>query len=242
MPLVTETLRECHRLRKHIRELQVEIERGPRVLKARQDGLEEARRAHDDHHEAIRKLKLKQRDEEGTLKQTDTRLQKLEQQLQGISVPKEYDAKQSEINQARAKKDELEDVILTTITKIEELTAAIPAVEKTWADAQAEFAEYQKEAAERLQRLQADQEQCRQALARAEATIPEDNRPRYDNLVRVHGPDAFAALRGKVCQSCRTSMHEQKQYEILTGVFMLCPTCGKMLYPLEPAVSKDKDE
>ena len=53
MPLLTELFRECHRLRKHIRELQAEIDRGPRVLKARQETLETERQEHKDHHEAI---------------------------------------------------------------------------------------------------------------------------------------------------------------------------------------------
>src|SRR5580698_7913456 len=136
MPLLTEIFRECHRLRKHLRELQAEIDRGPRVLKLRQETLESERQEHKDHHEAIKKLKLRQRDDEGTLKQTETRLTKLEDQQTGISNQKEYDAKKSEIAQARAKKSECEDSILTTLTEIEEKTVAIPAVEKKWADAQ----------------------------------------------------------------------------------------------------------
>src|SRR5579863_2879064 len=120
MPLLTDVFRECHRLRKHLRELQAEIDRGPRILKARQETLEAERQEHKDHHEAIKKLKLKQRDDEGTLKQTDTRLAKLEDQLTGISNQKEYEAKQSEIAQARAKKGLLEDAILATMTEIED--------------------------------------------------------------------------------------------------------------------------
>src|SRR6266508_557856 len=72
MPLATDALRECHRLLKHLRELQKEIDLGPRVLKSRQDDLEAERQAHKDHHDSITKLKLKQREDEGGLKQTDT--------------------------------------------------------------------------------------------------------------------------------------------------------------------------
>ena len=42
---VTDTLRECHRLRKHLRELQAEIDRGPRLLRGREETLEEERQA-----------------------------------------------------------------------------------------------------------------------------------------------------------------------------------------------------
>lgn len=231
MPLLTDIFRECHRLRKHLRELQTEIERGPRVLTWRQETLESERQEHQNHLDAIKKLKLKQRDDEGSLKQSDTRLAKLEDQLTSISNMKEMDAKKSEIAQARAKKGELEDAILATIIEIEEKTAAIPAVEKKWADAQRDHADYLKDAAERMERLKADQEASRAALAKAQEQIPEEIRPRYDMLVKAHGPEALAAVRERNCQGCRTKMTEQRHVELRTGAFLQCATCGKMLYP-----------
>lgn len=230
---VADTLRECHRLRKHLRTLQEEIDRGPRVLKAQQARLAAEEQAHKDHYEAITKLKLKQREDEGTLKQTETRLAKLEDQLTGISVQKEYAAKQSEIQQAREKKTALEDAILTTMGEIEEKTAAIPAVEKQWADAQADFKQYQVDAQERLERLKADQEDSRAKLAQTEAGVPAKNRSTYDYLVKNHGPDALAAVKDKVCQGCRTGIAQQRLLEVQGGVFTLCQSCGKMLYPAE---------
>jgi predicted nucleic acid-binding Zn-ribbon protein len=231
MPLITDALRECHRLRKHLKAIQEEIDRGPRVLKIRQETLAAARQAHKDHHDSITRLKLKQREDEGTLKQTETRLAKLEEQLTGISNQKEYEAKQSEIAQAKAKKSSLEDAILGAITESEAKTAAIPAVEKKWADAQAEFAEFQREAAERLERLKNDQEASRQALAKVEATLPEDMRPRYDQLVKAHGPEAMAGVKDKTCQGCRTTIPDQRMTDIRNGQFVQCSTCGRMLYP-----------
>lgn len=232
MPHVTATLRECHRLRRHIRELQTEIDRGPRVLKGRQETLETARQVHKDHHDSITKLKLKQRTDEVTLKETETRLGKLEAQLTGISVQKEYAAKESEIAQAKAKKGEFEDAILNTIGEIEEKTAQIPAVEKQWATVQAEFAEFQKDAAERFERLKADQEFSRGELAKFEAEIPEEVRSKYDTLVKVHGPDAMAGVVNKACQGCRTEVSEQRFNQLRNGTFIICPHCGKMMYPV----------
>lgn len=228
---VTDILRECHRLRRHLRDLQAEIDRGPRVLKSRQEALEAARQEHAAHFDTITQLKLKQREDEGTLKQTEARLAKLEQQLAGISAPKEYAAKEAEIAHAKARKGELEDAILETITRLEELTAQTPAVEQKWAAAQAEFAQFQQEAAERLERLRSDQATSRDALAAAEASLPDDIRTKYEALVKVHGPEAFAAVKNKTCQGCRTAMPEQKVLQLRAGQFMLCPNCGRMLYP-----------
>jgi predicted nucleic acid-binding Zn-ribbon protein len=233
MATVTATLRECHRLRKHLKNIQEEIDRGPRVLKAHQTRLAQEEQAHKDHHEAIKKLKLRQKDDEGTLKQTEARLAKLEDQLTGIVNSKEYDAKQSEIRQAREKRGALEDAILATMTELEEKTNQIPDVEKQWADAQAEFARSQEEAKERLVQLQEEQVAAREELARQEAALPPAMKPKYDYLVKNHGPDAMAAVKDKTCQGCRTVLTQQRMLDLQSGTFFQCPTCGKMLYPAE---------
>ncbi|MBA4188607.1 MAG: hypothetical protein C0467_11455 [Planctomycetaceae bacterium] len=232
MLAITDALRECHRLRRHLRDLQAEIDRGPRVLQGQQETLEAARQAHKDHHDSITKLKVKQRTDETSLKEVETRLAKLEQQLLGISVAKEITAKQSEIKQAQAKKDELEESILTTIAEIEKRTNEIPAVEKTWADAQAAFKEFEKEAAERLERLKADQESSLATLKETETKIPSAMKPKYDTLVKAHGPEAMVAAKARVCQGCRRSLTEQKWTEVRNGAFYLCPHCGKIMYPI----------
>jgi predicted nucleic acid-binding Zn-ribbon protein len=196
------------------------------------DTLEEARAAHKAHHEAITQLKVKQRTDEATLKETETRLRKLEGQLLNISVPKEVAAKESEIAQAKAKQGELEDAILATIMEIEQKTGEIPAVERAWADAQAAFAEFEKDAAERLERLKNDQLGSKDALAAAEAELPEEPRAKYNSQVKAHGPDALAGVKNKVCQGCRRGLTDQKWTEVRSGALMACPNCGKLLYPV----------
>jgi predicted nucleic acid-binding Zn-ribbon protein len=230
--MLTDTLRKCHHLRRHLRDLQAEIDRGPRVLQGQRDTLEGARAAHAAHHEAITQLKVKQRTDEATLKETETRLRKLEGQLLTISVPKEVAAKESEIAQAKAKQGELEDAILATIMEIEQKTGEIPAVEKAWADAQAAFAEFERDAAERLERLKNDQLGSRDALAAAEAELPEEPRAKYNSQVKAHGPDALAGVKNKVCQGCRRGLTDQKWTEVRSGALMTCPNCGKLLYPV----------
>ncbi len=233
MSSVTSALRECHRLRVHLRNLQAEIDRGPRVLQDHTDELETARQAHKDHYDTITKLKLKQREDEGTLKQTEVRLAKLEEQLTSISVQKEYVAKQHEIEMARTKKGETEDVILATIMELEEKTGAIPTVEETWKQAQADFKQFQVEAAERLEGMKADQEERGVDLARHETTLPPDVKSTHDNIVKAKGPDSFAASKARVCQACRTSMTEAQFIALRNGTFRTCATCGRMQYPVE---------
>src|SRR5581483_11498712 len=117
---ISPILKELHRLRRHLRDLQTEIDLGPRVMKIQQQKLAAEEQAHTDAHETLKRLKIQQKEDEVSLKETEQRLLKLQADMNMAGSKKEYDAKQSEIVQATARKGELEDAILAEMTEIEE--------------------------------------------------------------------------------------------------------------------------
>jgi predicted nucleic acid-binding Zn-ribbon protein len=213
--------------------LQGEIELGPRVAKARQAQLDAAKATHIASHDTLKKLKLKLKDEEGALKTVDTRLLKLQGDINSASSKKEFDAKTSEIEQATVNRGKLEDSILELLTDIEERTADLPNVDQRWADAQAEFATATREAEERLQRLKADQQATQASLEEWEAKLPPEVKSNYARLIKTYGPDGLAGLRGRSCQQCRTTVTEQTRNNVLGGLWVCCPQCGRALYMAE---------
>lgn len=227
---VSNLLRECHRLRRHLRELLSEIDLGPRVLKILQQTLGAAEAAHKDHHETIKKLKLKQKDDEVTLKQTETMLAKYQSDVNTAGSKKEYELKLTEIATASARKGVLEEAILTTIMDIEDRTAGIPAAEETWATAQADFKQYQIDAAERMERLKADQVLTQATLDATDAKLPQEMKVQYLRLVKSYGADSLAGVSGKTCGQCRTNITDQQRTTLLSGSFLSCAHCGRGLY------------
>lgn len=231
-PILPPTLRELHRVRKHLRELKSEIDLGPRVQKIQEQKLAAEKQAHADAHDAVGKLKLKIRDDEGTLKQVNGQLAKFEKQLNDAASPKEYEGKKSEIRQAQEKIAATEELILQQMEDLEKKTADLPNADRRWADAQAEFAQSKIDAAERLERLLDDQRLNTALLAELEAKLPADVKPQYDRLVRSYGPDALAGVDGRICQQCRTTITEQQRSELIGGKFLCCSKCGRGLYPV----------
>jgi uncharacterized protein len=229
-PSITTTLRECHRLRKHLRELKSEIDLGPRVQKVQEQTLANAKQAHAGSFETIQKLKLQIRDEEGNLKQFNTQLSKFEKQLNDAGTPKEYEGKQSEIRQAKEKIATTEELILTLMDDLETRTNDIPNVEKTWAAAQADFATQQAEGKERLDRLKTEHQLASAELLKQEANLPNNMKPQYDRLIKAYGPDGLAAVEGKVCQQCRTTIGEQQRNDLIAGKYLCCSSCHRALY------------
>ena len=73
-------LREVHRLRRHAKELQNEIQRGPRLLKAQQAKLTSQENLIKEGHEALKKLKVAAHDKETQLKGVQQVIAKHEKQ------------------------------------------------------------------------------------------------------------------------------------------------------------------
>jgi len=227
---VSNLLRECHRLRRHLRELQSELDLGPRVLKIQQQTLATVEAAYKDYHETIKKLKLKQKDDEGALKQTETMLAKHQSDVNTAGSKKEYELKLTEIGTATAKKGLLEEAILTAIMDIEDRTAGIPAAETTRATAQKDFEQTQADAAERMERLKHEQIEAQAKLDVTDAQLPPEMKVQYVRLVKSYGADALAGVVGKTCGQCRTNITDQQRTTLLSGSFLSCAHCGRGLY------------
>src|SRR5581483_6162260 len=123
-------IREIHRLRHFIRELQEQIERGPRQLKAQQAKVARQEELQREGQEALKKSKIALHEKEVSLKATLTLAAKHQQQLQTATSKKEYDAFQVEIKTEREQAAKLEDEILAQMTEIEERTAKLPELEQ----------------------------------------------------------------------------------------------------------------
>jgi predicted nucleic acid-binding Zn-ribbon protein len=230
-------LRELHRLRRHAKGLQEEIERAPRLLRARQSALARQEEAIKQAHDELNKLKVTIRQDEGTLRQTHQQIAKYEKQLNEAASPKEYAALQHEIADARKKCGELEDAILESMAGAEEQTARIPQLEAALAEARREHAGYEETSRRRVAELTEELRRTQAALKEVEETLPEDIRPHYERLVNAMGEDAMSLVRDRTCSACHTSLTQQNYNDLLAGRLVTCKACGRIVYlPEEAAV------
>ncbi len=230
MATVAEILREIHRLRRHARDLQVELERGPRQLQAQHNKIAAAEEALRLTQEALKKLKVANHEREVSLKTTNSVIAKHERQLNEAASKKEYDALRTEIAAERVKCGQLEDEILAGMMELDEKSAQLPELEKAIPRTKAEYAEFERtfatRQAERLEML----EQTQRQIQEVEDTLPVDVRPQYERLLGQRGEDAMAKVEGTTCTACYTSITAQNMNELRVGMFVLCKSCGRILY------------
>src|SRR6266478_8361807 len=143
-----QSLREVHRLRRHAKNLQDEIDRVPRQLKIQQAKVARQEEILRDAQETLKKTKVSIHEGEVTLKSIHSQIAKHRKQLNEAGGKKEYDALHSEIAAEQQKLQRLEEEVLTAMGESEERAAQVPDLEKNVKRAKAELAEFQKGSAE----------------------------------------------------------------------------------------------
>jgi predicted nucleic acid-binding Zn-ribbon protein len=223
-------LREIHRLRRHAGELQDRVEQGPRQLRAHQASVTRQEEALRQAQEGIKKLKVAQHEKEVSLKAKHQQIKKHEDQFKTASTRKEYDALRSEIEAERKEISKLEDATLDVMGETEEKAAQIPVLEKAVQQAKADLAAYERDSGPRLAALAEERQKVLRQLAEVEATVPADVREPYERLTKARGEDALAAVVDRTCSACYTEITQQGYNELLAERFVLCKSCGRILY------------
>src|SRR5581483_7791923 len=127
---IGDTFREIHRLRRHARDLQQELDRGPYQLKAHKAKAARVEDQFREAQEALKKLKVATHENEVSLKAAHGQIAKYERQLDEATDKKQYDALKHEITSAREKAQALEDAILEGMSETEERSAKLPEQER----------------------------------------------------------------------------------------------------------------
>jgi predicted nucleic acid-binding Zn-ribbon protein len=223
-------VREIHRLRRHAKDLQNEIDRGPRQLKAQQAKVTRQEDAVREAHDNLKRLKVNSHEKEVLLKSTLQVIAKHEKQLNEAGSKKEYDALKVEISAEKEKCRQLEDDILDILGQIEERTAQLPELDKAVQQANAELGDFEKNSEGRLAGLREQLNQANQSIRDIEATLPDDVRVLVDRLVASFGEDAMAAVQNRTCMACYTEITAQALNNLSMGKFTVCKSCGRALY------------
>lgn len=229
------TLRELHRLRRHVKGLQEEIDRAPRLLKAKLASIQRQEEELKQAHERLNQTKVAIRQNEGQLKQMHQQIAKWEGQLREITSKKEYDALQHEIQGARTKCSQLEDLILEGMSQVDEQTARLPELEKTLTKAKDDLAQFEKSSQERVGVLTEELQKAQGQVREVEAQLPVDFRQVYDRLVTARGEDALTLAKDGTCVACYTSFTQQQVNDLRAGRLVVCKSCGRIVYLADEA-------
>jgi len=231
MPGPADILRELHRLRRHVAELDAKTEQAPRLLKGQQTKLANQEAALKQAQDELKHLKMKVHELDVSIKSAQEQVNRYERQLkEQITSKKEYDALTAEIKHGRETIGKLEDEALAALTDVEVRAAKLPEIEAATKKAKADYAQYETDHADRLNRFADERAKALAELKTVEATLPPDIKAQYDRMIAAKGPDAVAGVQGRTCTACYTEITPQMSSQLTQGNVVICKNCGRMLY------------
>lgn len=222
-----------HDLHLQLASVQDELNRGPRMIKAKENLLAK-RQAELDAIKAQQTERRKLSDQKNLqLKSSEAKLADLRTKLNMCSSNREFDILKGQIAADEMANSVLEDEILDAMEQVDKVKLQITEAEKAVGAAKEEIgkAAAQVAAAEAGQKEKA--EKLKLAVAGAEVILPDDVKLVYRRLVGAFGADALAAVDKGVCTACYVSLSPQQAVEVRSGKITFCH-CGKLIY-LKPA-------
>jgi len=224
------TFQEIHRLKRFAKDLQTKIEQGPRQQAAQKNRVARHEELLKQAQENLKLAKVHLHEREVELKTTDEKIKKYEKQQSDIMSKKEYEALKNEIAHARAHIASIEDQILNDFTVIEELTAKVPPAEQALKQVRVEAEAFAKDFEARMREFGQERERTLAQLKEVEASLPIDIGEQYRRISAAMNEDAFSLVENNNCSACYTSLTAQNYNDLRRGSFMVCKSCGRMLY------------
>lgn len=219
-----------HDLHLKLKAVQDELDKGPRLIKAKENilakkqaELEQAKSKHTEQRKLADQKNLQ-------LKTNETKLADLNVKLNMASTNREFDILKGQIAADKMANSVLEDEILDCMEQVDALKGKIVEAEKAVAEAKDEVRKMTEQVAAAETGLKERAEKLRLAVAEAETVIPADHMATYRRLVSAHGADALAVVENNVCTSCYVSLSPQQGVELRSGKFIFCISCGKLIY------------
>jgi predicted nucleic acid-binding Zn-ribbon protein len=223
-------LAELHRLLLAAREVQDEMERGPRQLKARQQMIAQKQDDLETQRQKHKTLRMSADQRSLQLKSNEAKIGDLKVKLNQATSNREFDIIRAQIEADAMANSVLEDEILDALEKVDAAQIAIKKLEDEVAHAKADEIRVAAEIAAAQPGFQARLAELQKAIANAEARLPENVVVPYRRLVQAHGAAALAEVDGSTCSACYVTLPPQTVMQVRSGEPLFCKTCGRLMY------------
>lgn len=227
---VSNGLQFLHDLQQKLKGVQEELEKGPRLIKAkenvlakRQAELDQAKAKHTDQRKLADQKNLQ-------LKTNEAKLADLNTKLNMASTNREFDILKGQIAADKMANSVLEDEILDCMEQVDKLKGKITEAEKLVADSKDDVRKMAEQVAASHAGLKDRAEKLHPAVVEAETVIPKDFIATYRRLVLAHGAEALSVVESNVCTACNVSLSPQQGMELRAGKLIFCISCGRLMY------------
>jgi predicted nucleic acid-binding Zn-ribbon protein len=230
MSITAAALRELHRIHQQLAELRDRLERGPKQVRAREANvgqlgakLAEARDRAKQTQMAVDRKNL-------DLKSGEQKVVDLKVKLNAANSNREYQALLEQIAAAEMAGSVLQDEILESMEKTDQLGVAVKEAEHNLAAGKQDLEKARQAVESSAATIRADLTRLEAELVQAEKALPAELKSDYQRIVRSKGADSLAAVDDGVCTGCGQQITLNMQNELKLSKLVFCKACGRLLY------------
>lgn len=228
-----DNLKSLHELHRQYQDVREELDRGPKLVRARQAATQQKQADLDAQRDRQKHLRMTADKKSLQLKTNEAKIEDLRAKLNQASSNREYDALRTQIDADKMANSVLEDEILEALEQVDGCQMACKRLEQELAACKQEEERITKEVAATETRLRDQATELGAALADAEKHLPGEAITIYRRLVQAHGAGALSEVTNKVCSACYVQLPPQMFLQLKSGHLLFCKTCGRLLYPGE---------
>ncbi len=228
---------EIQALQKQLTEIPKQIETSLSHLNEEKKELEAAQQEIKDLQKTRSKL------EQDAASEND-RMAKTKVKLPAVKTNKEYSALLAEIEVAKGKVSEIEDLELETMEKLEAKESELPKFKSKFDEEEKKFKEFKKQKEENAEATKKDVAELKVKRDNIFKDIDTQWSTHYEKILTAREGLAVVSLDGAVCLGCHQQILLQTSIEVKLGdKIHLCQHCSRILYfipeeEIEPAVSE----
>ncbi len=229
-----ELLRRLHNILSQKEELDSQLKRGPRQIKAGETMIANAQAAADEAKENLKKAKLASDEKQLQLKTREARIEELKAKLNMAASNREFDTFKEQIAADEQANAVQSDEILESFDRIDALQEKLDQANAELEKQQSDQAKRIKEVEQRLETVRENAKHVDEQLAQAESEIPSQAKANYLRLTQSKGEEALAPLENNdSCGGCNQILTTHVFDQLRRSIMVNCPNCNAFLYIAE---------
>lgn len=230
MAVSAATLRTLHRIHRQLTDLRSRLNRGPKQVAAGEANVAKLQTAVDAAKEDVKKCQLTTNQKELQLKEREGQIEDTRTKLNSASTNKEYQALVEKIAADEQANSVLSDEILEMFDRAEQLGIVVKEKEADLAKGKEDFEKLRAKVDGERDSLETDVARLTKECQELEETLPAEIKQDFDRIVGGRGEDGLACVEGEYCGHCNQSINAQMFNLLLKEEFLLCKSCGAILY------------
>lgn len=231
MAVAAGELQELHRLLLKLEDIEDQLKKGPRKIKAKENNTkakEEALEQAKQHQQDCRKTA----DQKSLdLKSKETQINDLKGKLNTVKTNREFDTIKGQIESETVAMGAIEDEILSTLENVDAATQAIKDAEEDLNQAKVEEKQARDDFSAKAAELETQAAELKTQITEAEGILTGQNKEQYRRVIGQKGAEALAAVENGVCTGCYVGLTPQNKIRLNTGEVIFCKQCASLLYP-----------